>query len=68
MGLEHPWVLVFATSPGIKSLRIPRDIIMQYDDATIQCRCGILMCYKLLLSNYFLDLVSYTRYIVNNYM
>lgn len=68
MGLEHPWVLVAAASPGTKSPRIPRDIIMQYDDATIQYRCGILMYYKLLLSNYFLDLVPYTRYIINNYM
>ena len=53
MRLEHPWVLVSATSPGTKSLRIPRDIIMQYDDATIQYRYGILICYKLLISNYF---------------
>ena len=30
MGLEHPWGLVTATSPGTKSPRIPRDIIMQY--------------------------------------
>ena len=68
MGLENPWILVSAASPESSPPWLPRDAIMQCDDPTIQYRCGILICYKLLLSNYFLDQFPYTRYIINNYM